>query len=122
MDENTYSKLAYAMEQIDWGSSHALADLNAILEQQGISLNTATTAWENYAKAMRDGIGLIDAATLKQNQQEVAKIINDLDTGDRISAEEYEKIQSQRSVQHYIEEGAPCISSVKDLMTSLFIK
>ena len=95
VDENTYSKLAYAMEQIDWGSSHALADLNAILEQQGISLNTATTAWENYAKAMRDGIGLIDAATLKQNQQEVAKIINDLDTGDRISAEEYEKIQSQ---------------------------
>lgn len=31
-----------------------------------------------------------------------------------------EKIQSQRSVQHYIEEGAPCISSVNELMMSLF--
>ena len=95
VDENTYSKLAHAMEQIDWSSSHALADLNAILEQQGVSVNTATKAWEDYAQAMKEGLGLIDAATLKQNQQEVAKIINDLDTGSTVSAEEYEKIQSQ---------------------------
>ena len=33
-----------------------------------------------------------------------------------------EKLQYQRSVQRYIEEGAPCISSVKELVTSLFIK
>ena len=31
-----------------------------------------------------------------------------------------EKLQSQRSVQRYIEEGAPCISSVKELIMSLF--
>ena len=31
-----------------------------------------------------------------------------------------EKLQSQRSVQRYIEEGAPCISSVNELMMSLF--
>ena len=33
-----------------------------------------------------------------------------------------EKMQKQRCVQKYIDEGASCISSVKDLMTSLFIK
>ena len=33
-----------------------------------------------------------------------------------------EKEQKQRCVQKYIEEGAPCISSVKELVTSLFIK
>ena len=31
-----------------------------------------------------------------------------------------EKLQSQRSVQRYIEEGAPCISSVNELIMSLF--
>lgn len=31
-----------------------------------------------------------------------------------------EKIQRQRSVQRYIDEGAPCISSAKELITSLF--
>ncbi len=31
-----------------------------------------------------------------------------------------EKVQKQRSVQHYIEEGAPCISSVNELVMSLF--
>ena len=31
-----------------------------------------------------------------------------------------EKLQSQRSVHRYIEEGAPCISSVKELIMSLF--
>ena len=31
-----------------------------------------------------------------------------------------EKLQSQRSVQRYIEEGAPCISSVNELLMSLF--
>lgn len=33
-----------------------------------------------------------------------------------------EKVQKLRCVQRYIDEGAPCISSVKDLVTSLFIK
>ncbi|MBQ7906127.1 MAG: DNA-processing protein DprA [Spirochaetaceae bacterium] len=33
-----------------------------------------------------------------------------------------EKEQKLRCVQRYIDEGAPCISSVKDLVTSLFIK
>ena len=31
-----------------------------------------------------------------------------------------EKLQSQRSVQRYMEEGAPCISSVNELIMSLF--
>ena len=33
-----------------------------------------------------------------------------------------EKVQKLRCAQRYIDEGAPCISSVKDLVTSLFIK
>lgn len=33
-----------------------------------------------------------------------------------------ETVQKLRCVQRYIDEGAPCISSVKDLVTSLFIK
>ena len=93
-------KLMEILANIDWSSPTALQDLNNLLIEQGIDVDSLGGSWDNYIAKMADATnhiyGVVDALNeLRGNLSDTKDIIDDLKTGDIISDEDYEFLLSQ---------------------------
>ena len=87
--QEALSKLA----EIDWSNYDAIEDADAIMKEFGVSIDTSSEEWVEFADKMRNAGGAIpDFNKLKENLMGVADALKDINFGDIISQEDYDRI------------------------------
>lgn len=91
LDAEEQQQALTQLSQIDWSSWDALTQAEAILKDFGVTVDTTSDYWQNFASNMRVANNSVpDFTQLQENLQNVTSILNDLDFGDVISDEDYE--------------------------------
>lgn len=81
------------LTNIDWSSWNAMDQAQAIMKEFGVDIDTSSEAWANFTDRMRDANGAVpDFTSLKQTLIDISSILGNLEFGDTISDEDYEKL------------------------------
>ena len=82
-----------ALMDIDWSSWDALEQADVVLQDLGGDIDLTSEEWKQFAEEMRVAAGATpDYTTLKTDLNEVSAILNDLDFGEAIDEEDYQKL------------------------------
>jgi hypothetical protein len=78
---------------IDWSDWDAMDQAAKIMENFGVEIDTTSAEWVQFTHNMRIATGATpDFSRLKTDLNEITGILQDLDFGDTISDEDYQKL------------------------------
>lgn len=81
------------LAEIDWSNYDAIEDADAIMKEFGVDIDTSSKEWVEFADKMRNAGGAIpDFNKLKENLMDIADALKDINFGDIISQEDYDRI------------------------------
>lgn len=93
VDAEKQSDALVALSTVDWSSWDALDQADAIMKEFGVDIDTNTDYWKSFADQMRIASGAVpDYSKLKIDLTEISAIIQDMDFGDIIDEEDYQRL------------------------------
>ena len=93
LDAEEQQQALAALANIDWSSWDALEQADLIMQEFGVDIDTTSQEWITFAERMRIANGATpDFSRLKDTLIEISGILNDLEFGDIIDDEDYQKL------------------------------
>lgn len=93
LDAEEQQQALAALANIDWSSWDALEQADLIMQEFGVDIDTTSQEWVTFAERMRIANGATpDFSGLKDTLIEISGILNDLEFGDIIDDEDYQKL------------------------------
>ena len=81
------------LSNIDWSDWDAMDQAKDIMKEFGVEIDVGSKEWQEFIDKMRTAnLSMPDFSKLKEDLNEVYAILNDLDFGDAISEEDYERL------------------------------
>ena len=93
VDVEDQQKALNALTAVDWSDWDALEQVDAIMKEFGVDIDTSSEEWQNFAEKMRIAAGATpDFSQLRDTLISITAILQDLDFGSVISEEDYQKL------------------------------
>lgn len=93
LDAEEQQQALAALANIDWSSWDALEQADLIMQEFGVDIDTTSQEWVTFAERMRIANGATpDFSSLKDTLIEISGILGDLEFGDIIDDEDYQKL------------------------------
>lgn len=93
LDAEQQQQALAALANIDWSSWDALEQADLIMQEFGVDIDTTSQEWVTFAERMRiANRATPDFSRLKDTLIEISGILNDLDFGNIIDDEDYQKL------------------------------
>ena len=93
LDAEEQQQALAALANVDWSSWDALEQADLIMQEFGVDIDTTSQEWVAFAEKMRIANGATpDFSELKDTLIEISGILNDLEFGDIIDDEDYQKL------------------------------
>ena len=93
LDAEEQQQALAALANIDWSSWDALEQADLIMQEFGVDIDTTSQEWITFAERMRIANGATpDFSRLKDTLIEISGILNNLEFGDIIDDEDYQKL------------------------------
>lgn len=93
LDSEQQSAALNKLMEIDWTSWDAMEQADAVMKEFGVNIDTSSDKWIKFANNMRQATGAMpDFSKLKTDLNEITAILQDLNFGDVISEEDYQRL------------------------------
>ena len=81
------------LANIDWSDWDAMDQAKEIMKEFGVEIDLTSTEWQDFATKMRTAAGAVpDFSRLKSDLNEITSILQDLEFGDVIEDEDYQRL------------------------------
>lgn len=93
LSEKDQTEAIAQLATIDWSSWDAMDQAKQIMKEFGVEIDLTSDEWQKFATDMRIAAGATpDFSRLKTDLNEITGILQDLDFGDTISDEDYQRL------------------------------